>query len=124
MGPDSSLRISSEDIPIKMDDKVHADKTAAAPELDKDKHPTKSHKSCIPCSADRPCLTLLADRINTRAQKMKDHALIGKFMGFWPTEYALRGWIAAKWKPKAHFDLQLGSKGFFTIIFHHLEDKA
>ena len=39
-------------------------------------------------------------------------------------EQALRGWIAAKWKPKGHFDLQLASKGFFTIIFHHLEDKA
>ena len=55
---------------------------------------------------------------------MKYHALIGKFMGFWPTEQALHDWIATKWKSKAHFDLQLGSKGFFTIIFHHLEDKS
>ena len=39
-------------------------------------------------------------------------------------EQAPRGWIIAKWKPKAHYDLQLGLKGFFTIIFHHLEDKA
>ena len=38
--------------------------------------------------------------------------------------HVLQGWIAAKWKPKAHFDLQLGSKGFLTIIFHHMEDKA
>ena len=29
-----------------------------------------------------------------------------------------------KWNRKAHYDLQLRSKGFFTIIFHHLEDKA
>ena len=55
---------------------------------------------------------------------MKDHAIIGKFMGFWPTRQALCGWITAKWKPKAHFDLQLGSKGFFTIIFHHIDDKS
>ena len=55
---------------------------------------------------------------------MRDHALIGKFISIWPTEQALRGWIHNKWKPKAHYDLQLGSKGFFTIFFHHLDDKA
>jgi hypothetical protein len=33
------------------------------------------------------------------------------------------GWIATKWKSKSHFDIQLGSKGFFTIIFSRLEDK-
>ena len=55
---------------------------------------------------------------------MKYHALIGKFIGFWPTKQALCRWITTKWKPKAHFDLQLGSKGFFTIIFHHLDDKS
>ena len=55
---------------------------------------------------------------------MKDHALIYKFIDFWPIEEALQGWIGVKWKPKAHFDMQLGSKGFFTIIFHHLDDKS
>ena len=55
---------------------------------------------------------------------MKDRALIGKFIGFWPTEHALQGWITTKWKPKAHFHLQLGSKGFFTLIFHHLDDTS
>lgn len=54
---------------------------------------------------------------------MKDHALIGKFIGFWPTEKALYGWIAAKWKPKGHVTLQLGLKRFFTVIFLCLEDK-
>ena len=105
MGPNNSLRIGSEDIPIRMDDKRPADKTATVSDMDKDKHPTKMNKSCIPCTTERPCLSLLAERINAKAQKMKDHALISKFMGFWPTEHALRGWIAAKWKPKAHFDL-------------------
>lgn len=54
---------------------------------------------------------------------MKDHALIGKFIGLWPTEKALRSWINTKWKPKGHITLQLGPKGFFTTIFNCLEDK-
>lgn len=53
---------------------------------------------------------------------MRDHALIGKFIGLWPTEKALRGWIVAKWNPKWHITLQLGPKGFFTTIFNCLED--
>ena len=48
---------------------------------------------------DLPCLSLPTERINARAQKIKYHALIGKFMELWPIEHALRGWIAAKWKP-------------------------
>lgn len=55
---------------------------------------------------------------------MKDHALIGKFLGFWPTEKALQGWIASKWKPKGQVTLLLGPKGFFTAIFSCLEDKS
>ena len=54
---------------------------------------------------------------------MKTYTLIGKFMGIWPTEKALLNWISAKWKPKSHLDIQLGSKGFFTIIFNLLEDR-
>jgi hypothetical protein len=54
---------------------------------------------------------------------MKTYALIGKFIGIWPMERALLSWITAKWKPKAHFDIQLGSKGFFTIIFTRLDDR-
>lgn len=55
---------------------------------------------------------------------MSDHALIGKFLGFWPTEKALHGWIASKWKPKGQVTLQLGPKGFFIAIFNCLEDKT
>ena len=32
-------------------------------------------------------------------------------------------WTNIKLKPKEHHDLQLGSKGFFTVIFSFLEDK-
>ena len=54
---------------------------------------------------------------------MKTYALIGKFIGIWMAERDLLNYIAIKWKPKAHFNLQLGSKGFFTIIFSLLEDR-
>ena len=54
---------------------------------------------------------------------MKHHALIGKFIGFWPKEKALKGWIATKRKPKGHIDLKLGPKGFFTTIFNCIEDR-
>ena len=54
---------------------------------------------------------------------MKDHALIAKFIGIWPPERALVGWIEKYWKPKGGFDLRLGEKGFFTIIFYHVEDR-
>jgi len=54
---------------------------------------------------------------------MRDHALIGKFIGLWPMEKALHGCIVAKWKPKGHITLQLGPKGFFIAIFNCLEDQ-
>ena len=62
-------------------------------------------------------------RINMCIKYMKTYALIKKFMGIWRIEKALLHWISAKWKPKAHFDIQLGLKGFFTIIFTLLEDR-
>jgi hypothetical protein len=52
---------------------------------------------------------------------MKDFTLIGKFLGLWPSEKDLVKWIQHWWNPKGHYDLQLGSKGFFTIILHNLE---
>jgi len=54
---------------------------------------------------------------------MRDHALICKFVGFWPSEKDLTRWIQQRWKPKGHIDLKLGAKGFFTAIFASLEDK-
>lgn len=32
------------------------------------------------------------------------------------------GWIEKNWKPRGGYDLRLGEKGFFTIIFYHIED--
>lgn len=54
---------------------------------------------------------------------MKDHAIIGKFMGIQTFKKDLIWWINTKWKPKGNYDLELGSKGFFMVIFHQLEDQ-
>jgi len=54
---------------------------------------------------------------------MKDHAMICKFVGYWPTEKELYRWIYQRWRPKGHIELKLGAKGFFTAIFANLEDK-
>ena len=83
-----------------------------------------SSATCIPKSTERTKIDLPSHRINDRIQYMRDHALIGKFLGLWPTEKALQGWIVSKWKPKGQVTLQLGPKGFFTAIFHCLEDKT
>lgn len=80
-------------------------------------------KTCKSMAAERPKIELPSHRVNGQIQFMKDHALIGKFIGFWPTEKALHGWILAKWKPKGHVTLQLGPKGFFTTIFLCIEDR-
>jgi len=55
---------------------------------------------------------------------MRDHALLGKFIGIWPTEKALRSWISVKWNPKGHITLYLGPKGFLTAVFNCLEDRS
>jgi hypothetical protein len=54
---------------------------------------------------------------------MKEHSLIGTFLGLWPLERDLMRWIKTWWNPKGDYDVQLSSKGFFTIIFYNLEDK-
>jgi len=76
-----------------------------------------------PIAAERPRVELPGHRVNGRIHYMRDHALIGKFIWFWPTKKALHGWISAKWKPKGHVTLQLGPKGFFTMIFLCIEDR-
>ena len=32
-------------------------------------------------------------------------------------------WVQSAWIPKGHYDFQLGSKGFLTIVFINLEDR-
>jgi len=86
--------------------------------------PKATSATCISKAAERIKIELPSHRINGEIQYMQDHALIGKFLGFWPTEKALHGWIASKWKPKGQVTLQLGPKGFFTAIFNCVEDKS
>jgi len=96
------------------------------PQEEKETHgtsPKVTSSTCRPVAKERPRIELLGDKIDRRIEFMKDHAIIGKIIGFWPTERALNGWIAAKWKPKGDVTLQLGPKGFFTAIFFCLEDK-
>jgi hypothetical protein len=54
---------------------------------------------------------------------MKEHALIGKFLGLSPSKRDLMHRIKAWWNPKGDYEVQLSSKGFFTIILYNLEDK-
>jgi len=54
---------------------------------------------------------------------MKDHALIGNFMGIWPLEKALMVWVKSRWKVKGDMEIKLGLKGFFTVIFTCSEDR-
>jgi hypothetical protein len=54
---------------------------------------------------------------------MREHALIGKFLGLWPSERDLNKWIKHWWNPKGDYEVQLSSKGFFTIILYNPEDR-
>ena len=51
------------------------------------------------------------------------HELMGKFMGIWPSKKAILQWINTKQKNVGHTKLRLGSKVFFIMVFHNLEDK-
>jgi len=103
-------------------------------QTNKDGHKPEGHENpdqkqkafsstCRLVAKERSRIELPGDIIDKRIEYMTEHALIGKFIGFCPTERALYGWIAAKWRPKGDVTLQLGPKGFFTAIFVCLEDK-
>lgn len=38
-------------------------------------------------------------------------------------EKMLGSWINTYWKPRGGYDLKLGAKWFFTVIFYNVEDK-
>jgi hypothetical protein len=77
---------------------------------------------CIPQVPQSPKYIISSPGIEEQKQYMRDYALVGKFLGLWPSERDLIKWTQYWWKPKGHYELQLGSKGFFTIILHNLED--
>jgi hypothetical protein len=78
---------------------------------------------CIPQAPHALKYIIISSCIEEQKQYMIDYALVGKFLGLWPLEGDLIKWIQHWWKPKGHYELQLGSKGFFTIILHNLEDR-
>ena len=79
---------------------------------------------CLPKSKAMPKLKIRSTSFRDEVQHLKDHALIGKFIGLWPNEKALIWWINTTWKPQGHYDLQLGAKGFFTVVFFNTEDRV
>ena len=78
---------------------------------------------CIPQTEKAPRYHISSTRVGEHKQFMQEHALIGKFLGLWPSERELLKWIKHWWNPKGDYDVQLSSKGFFTIILYNLEDK-
>ena len=75
-----------EDIPIPMEDIGNTKNITNNKGYGSGEDPSQRRNSCIPCTENHPYLNILEERINAKVQKMKDHALIGKFIGFWPTE--------------------------------------
>jgi hypothetical protein len=80
-------------------------------------------RKCIPQDPIALRYVIKTTRIEEHMQFMRDHALIGKFLGLWPSENDLSRWIMAWWNPKGDYEIHLNSKGFFTVIFYNLEDK-
>lgn len=64
-----------------------------------------------------------ANKLENYRSYMRDHALLCKFVGVWPSERDLTKWILQKWQPQGHIELKLEAKGFFTVIFFNLQDK-
>jgi len=78
---------------------------------------------CIPKASITPKYIINSPIIEDQKQYMRDFTLIGKFLELWPSKKYLFKWIQHSSKPKGHYGLQLGSKGFFTIILHNLEER-
>ena len=85
---------------------------------------TRRTGQCVLKSKTVTRLQIKSERVREDIQYMKERVLIGKFVGTWPTEKTLVWWINTMWKPQGHYNLQLGAKGFFTIIFFNEEDKT
>jgi len=77
----------------------------------------------LPQALKAPKYVVITPRIEYQKQYMRDYALVGKFLGILPSERDLVKWIHHWWRPKRNYEIQLGSKGFFTIILHNLEDQ-
>ena len=81
-----------------------------------------SRGKCLPCAVKKPRFIIPMNKLECYRSYMKDHALICKFIGVWPSKKNLTRWIQRKWQPRGHIELTLGAKGFFTVIFSNLQD--
>jgi hypothetical protein len=78
---------------------------------------------CIP-QMDKTLRYLISSTgVGEHTQFMREHTLIGKFLGLWPFERDLNKWIKHWWNPKGDYEVQISSKGFFTIILYNPEDR-
>ena len=68
-------------------------------------------------------MVVKSTNLRDKIQYVSDHALIGKFIGIQPSDKAWIWWINSSWRMKGHFDIHLGSKGFFKISFINLDDR-
>ena len=75
----------------------------------------------LPKASAIPMIQIRYEHVRGKIEQWKEKALIGKFVGVWPKERDLVRWINSVWNPIGHYNLQLGSKGFFTIIFFNQE---
>ena len=71
----------------------------------------------MPNTTTIPANQIRSEVVRGKIKLWKEKALIEKFVGIWPKEKDLVKWINSVWNLKGHYDLHLGSKGFFTIIF-------
>eukprot|EP00253_Pinus_taeda_P009631 PITA_09631 len=78
---------------------------------------------CLPRAQKQPRYVVPNNKLEDYSCYMRDHALICRFVGYWPSEWELYRWIDQRWKPRGQVDLKLGAQGFFTAIFSNLEDK-
>lgn len=83
----------------------------------------KEGAKCKPKMAQIPRYEVTSTWVIQHIQYMQDHAIICKFIGLWPLEKSLIGWLKNPWKPKGQCELKLGAKCFFTVIFHNPKDK-
>lgn len=77
----------------------------------------KMKGNCLPRAVKKPRFVIPENKLEEYRGYMKNHALICKFIGIWPSEKDLMKWIQEKWQPKGHIDLKLGAKGFFYSYF-------
>lgn len=81
------------------------------------------NRVCKQKKIDNLRVVITDPEIQAYREHIAEYAVICKFMGMWPTERALCIWIRQQWKPIGDVKLDLGAKGFFTVVFTNIEDK-